>query len=110
MGLGLVGGIIVSEKNQSYVVVAEFSVLPGKREEFLVVAKADAEASVTKEAGCLQFDWAISAEDENAVLFYEVYTSREAFEEHMQQPHFADFKRDGTPLLAKDPVVRFFLR
>ncbi|SLN26704.1 Autoinducer 2-degrading protein LsrG [Aquimixticola soesokkakensis] len=91
----------------SYVVLPEFHVTPDNQAAFLDAARADAEASVATEAGCLQFDVIV---DDSAtpirVMFYEVYTDRAAFEAHLQTPHLAAF-RQALALCTELPVRQF---
>tara|TARA_R100000935_G_scaffold58801_1_gene98067 strand:+ start:1761 stop:2054 length:294 start_codon:yes stop_codon:yes gene_type:complete len=89
------------------VVVPEFLVTPDNRAAFLAAARADAEASVASEDGCLQFDVVVDdTVDPIRVLFYEVYRDEAAFETHLETPHLAAF-RDALTLCDEQPVRRF---
>ncbi|MTI16251.1 antibiotic biosynthesis monooxygenase [Rhodobacteraceae bacterium RKSG542] len=94
----------------AYAVIAEFKVKPGCLEQFLEVAREDAEHSVRDEEGCLVFDVNVSAEDENTVILYEVYTSREAFDAHLKTPHLAKFRENFPPLIEDRVPGRFLNR
>lgn len=88
----------------SFVVLPEFHVAPDKLTAFLAAARADAEASLSLEPGCLQFDVVVQQGDDVAkVLFYEVYTDRAAFDAHLQTPHLARF-REALALCDEQPV------
>lgn len=88
----------------SFVVLPEFHVAPDKLTAFLAAARADAEASLSLEPGCLQFDVVVQRGDRVAkVLFYEVYTDRAAFDAHLQTPHLARF-REALALCDEQPV------
>lgn len=95
----------------SFVVLPEFHVAPEKLTAFLAAARADAEASVADEPGCLQFDVVVaSGEGPVKVLFYEVYADRAAFDAHLQTPHLAAFRQalhlcDEQPVRFLDRVV-----
>lgn len=93
----------------SYIVLPEFHVAPGDLEAFLAAARADAEASIADEPGCLQFDVIVDRSASPArVMFYEVYTDRAGFEAHLQTPHLDAF-RVALSLCDERPV-RFFER
>ncbi len=93
----------------SFVVLPSFEVEEHQLDAFLAAARADAAASVTTEAGCLQFDIAVDRTKQPAsVIFYEVYTDRAAFEHHLTTPHLAVF-RECLHLCREGPV-QFFER
>jgi quinol monooxygenase YgiN len=58
-----------------FVVIAEFDVQPGKRDQFLEAASDDVGRSAADEPGCRQFD-VIRPESGNTVMSDEVYDSR----------------------------------
>ncbi len=76
----------------TFVVIAEFVVKEGLLEAFLAHAFDDAQDSLAKEPGCLQFDVLRTSNHPNGVLFYEVYQSRQAFDEHLKTPHVDRFR------------------
>lgn len=93
----------------SFVVLPSFEVGEGTLDAFLAAARADAEASVADEPGCLQFDVFVDRATRPAmVMFYEVYTDRAAFDAHLETPHLAAF-RDSLHLCDEGPV-QFFER
>ncbi|MGO4852787.1 putative quinol monooxygenase [Phaeovulum sp. W22_SRMD_FR3] len=88
----------------SFVVLPRFTVEEGQLEAFLAAARADAEASVAHEPGCLQFDVVVDRSARLAeVVFYEVYTDRAAFDAHLQTPHLEAF-RAALHLCTEGPV------
>lgn len=93
----------------SFVVLPEFHVAPENLTAFLAAARADADASLATEPGCLQFDVIVQEGDGPAkVLFYEVYTDRAAFDAHLQTSHLAAFRQALT--LCDEQPVRFLTR
>lgn len=94
----------------AFVVIAEFDVLPGKMEQFLAAALDDARHSVADEPGCRQFDVIRPEASETAVVFYEVYDSREAFDRHLETPHLDRFRTAFPSLIAAERPVRFARR
>ncbi len=59
--------------------------------EFKDVMKTQATNSLTREAGCHQFDICFDPADKRRVFLYELYTDKAAFEEHLQTDHFLNF-------------------
>ncbi|MGB7755604.1 MAG: putative quinol monooxygenase [Salinisphaera sp.] len=92
-----------------FVVIAEFAVKPGQREAFLKHAHEDARQSLANEDGCHQFDVLVPEAGGDVVVLHEAYTDRAAFDAHTRMPHYQPFKDASAPLLASDPVVRFFV-
>ncbi|OKH86898.1 putative quinol monooxygenase [Thalassospira sp. TSL5-1] len=93
----------------SFVVLPEFVVEAENLDAFLKAARDDAEASMTNEKGCQQFDVIVDIETTPIrVMFYEVYDDRAAFDRHLQTPHLAHF-RAALHLVQEGPV-RFFDR
>jgi len=76
----------------AYGVIAEFVVKEGMLEAFLQHAFDDARHSLAEEPGCLVFDVLRSSDHDRGVLFYEVYQSRQAFDEHLTTPHVERFR------------------
>lgn len=91
----------------AFVVIAEFVVKAGHMAAFLEAALDDASCSVRDEPGCRQFDVVRPEELPDAVLFYEVYDSREAFDAHLRTPHFDRFRLAFPPLIEAERPVRF---
>ena len=59
--------------------------------EFGQAVENQALNSLEREPGCRQFDVSYSDDDDRLVFLYEVYRDREAFDEHLNTPHFTDF-------------------
>jgi quinol monooxygenase YgiN len=88
-----------------FVVVSRYKVSEGHdpKELARLLRKEDAEVSVRKEPGCLEFSVYQDKEekdDSRAILLYERYTSEEAFKAHQQTPQFDIFKKQVEPHLA----------
>ena len=72
--------------------LVQIEVRPEDRDEFLHAMRANAEASVRDEPGCLRFDLCSVADDRDRFVLYELYTDEAAFAEHKAAPHFADWR------------------
>lgn len=94
----------------AFVVIAEFVVKEGMLDAFLGHALDDARHSVADEPGCLQFDVLRTGEGTNGVVFYEVYTSQQAFDDHLATPHVARFRAILSDHVAAERPVRMLTR
>ncbi len=95
---------------QPFVVIAEFQVKPECLDAFLALAHDDATASVSTEPGCRAFDVTVSQTEPGAVVFYEVYDDRAAFDAHLETPHLARFRAGFPELIESQRPVRFLAR
>jgi quinol monooxygenase YgiN len=95
--------------NGAFVVIAEFRVKPDAMDAFLNAAQDDAKHSVQDEPGCRQFD-VVRPDSGNNVVFYEVYDSREAFDDHLKTPHLDRFREAFPALIEEELPVRFLNR
>lgn len=67
-----------------------YTMKPGKRETFLrQVAACGALQAVRREEGCLQYEYFNSVENQDRLLLVEKWTSRDAQQIHMTQPHMS---------------------
>lgn len=99
--------IDIASPGEAFVVIAEFRVKPEAIETFLAAAEDDARHSVADEPGCRQFDVVRPEGEENAVVFYEVYDSRKAFDYHLTTPHLKRFQAAFPALILEERPVRF---
>ena len=84
----------------NFVLIAELQVTPESVEKFLPAILANAQASVAKEPGCLQFDVTQQTDDPTKFALYEVYIDAAAFEAHGKTTHVREF-REAT----KDVII-----
>lgn len=82
-----------------FVVIAEVRIRPGHRDTFLKLARQHADNCRRLEPACRQFDVTLPEGDPDAVLFYEVYDSAEAFEAHKASAHLAWFREQTRPMI-----------
>ena len=68
--------------------IVSIQMKPEYRDQILKGALEDARGSQNDEPGCLRFDVIQDDADPNKIYFYEIYTSEEAFQEHLKAPHF----------------------
>ncbi len=106
----MAAGADETDGSSAFVVIAEFEVKSGLVEAFLAAALDDARRSVADEPGCRQFDVIRPEGQDSAVVFYEVYDSRAAFDRHLETPHLARFREAFPPLIVAERPVRFARR
>jgi autoinducer 2-degrading protein len=93
-----------------FVVIAEFAVGPEHKQEFLDLCVYDHVRSTTDEPGCRQFDVVVSEEAPDAVILYEIYDDKAAFDYHLTTPHFAVFAEGLKKFGVTTTVVRTLAR
>jgi len=53
------------------------------------------------EAGCIKYDLHHSSDDPGAFMFYEIWKSKEALDEHIATPHLQNFLEKTKDILAE---------
>ena len=64
-------------------------------------------APTRAEAGCINYDFHVDAEDPNVFVFYENWKSRADLDAHMNTPHLAPLVGRLDELLARPVEMRF---
>jgi autoinducer 2-degrading protein len=70
------------------VLIVSIEMKPEYREQILKGVLEDASGAQHDEPGCLRFDVIQDSTDNNKIYLYEVYTSDQAFQKHLEAPHF----------------------
>jgi quinol monooxygenase YgiN len=79
--------------------IVHLEIDPLGRAEFLDAIRANAEASVRDEPGCLRFDVCSVDDDPTRFVLYELYADAAAFADHKVAPHFADWRTVASRLV-----------
>ena len=58
-----------------------------------------------QEAGCISYDLHQGYEDKEHFMFYENWSSHDAWDKHMETDHLKNFHTQAPELLAEAPVV-----
>lgn len=90
-----------------YIVTVLFEIAKAYRSEFSQLMNANAKASVAAELGCIQFDVCGNAEPDQRVFLYEVYASKEAFDEHLKSAHFLSFNEATLHMVVSKKIETF---
>ena len=81
--------------------IVHLQIDPACRDEFLDAIRANAEASVRDEPGCLRFDVCSVADDPTRFVLYELYADAAAFADHKAAPHFADWRAVSSRVVVR---------
>lgn len=77
-----------------FTVFVRLEVHPEALAEFTTGIRDNATASLLDEPGCIRFDVHQDADIPTRFYFYEIYSSRDAFEvEHKRAPHYAQWRQ-----------------
>lgn len=79
--------------------VAEIEVDSIHLEEYLSILKTEAAASLRLEAGVLCIYPMYQREHPTQIRLLEIYASKEAYEQHLQTPHFLHYKTETLPMV-----------
>ncbi len=87
-----------------YAVTVVFQIKAETVEDFLPLMIANAEASLKDEPGCRQFDVCTDPDRPGDVFLYELYDDADAFQAHLQTPHFKSFDANVAGMIAQKTV------
>ena len=89
----------------AYVILVDFRLRPGAKQEFRRLIDANARDSCRNEPGCRRFDVLEVPGDADRILLYEIYTDRAAFEAHLKTSHYDLFSRRSAQHVADKQVT-----
>src|SRR5690554_6493256 len=72
--------------------MAELEIDPTYLDEYMVILKEEAEASVRLEPGVIAIYPMYEKDNPAAIRILEIYANKEAYEIHLQSPHFIHYK------------------
>lgn len=86
--------------------VVQMDMKPERRDDFIAIMRRHAENCLAVEDGCLYFDVAVSRDDENQLVLYEVYRDQAAWDIHANSAHLAATRESYHGMLSgRDRVV-----
>ena len=88
-----------SYADEMMVRIAEISIEQDYLEQYLAILKEESEASVRLEPGVICIYPMIQKEEPTEIRLLEIYASREAYESHLQTPHFKHYKTTTLPMV-----------
>jgi autoinducer 2-degrading protein len=80
--------------------VVEMDVKPECRDQFIEIMRKHAENCLKIEEGCVYFDVAVSREDANKIVLYEVYRDQAALDAHAASDHLAETRENYAAMLS----------
>jgi quinol monooxygenase YgiN len=91
--------------------IAELQIDPDQLHDYLALLKEEIQASIEREPGVLMLHAVAEKERPEQIRILEVYAGKDAYEAHLQTPHFLKYK-EGTAgmvnalrLIDVDPVM-----
>jgi len=109
--LGILTGMGAQTMKQPLVRIAELEIDPGQLPAYLHELKEEIVASIRVEPGVLKL-YAVSVKDQpNQIRILEMYKDQEAYESHLQTPHFKKYKAEtqgmvkSLKLLEAEPIL-----
>ncbi|BDZ67725.1 putative quinol monooxygenase [Methanobacterium ferruginis] len=89
------------------IVTANITAKPGERDE-LISKSQDVIESTRQEQGNISYELLASTEDENVLLMFEKWESKEALDAHMQTEHFKAFGTAIKDIIAKELDITLY--
>ncbi len=72
--------------------ISEIEIEPNYLDEYLSILKEESKASIELEPGVISIYPMFQKENPNEIRILEIYADREAYESHLQTPHFKKYK------------------
>ena len=90
-----------------YAIMVTFTLNDGMADQFMPIMKTQAQNSMAKEEGCLQFDVLCHSDNLDMVSLYEVYRDKNAFDYHLKTSHYSEFS-GKIQKIVKDKLVTHY--
>lgn len=90
-----------------FVITVEFDIKHAFISEFIKAMQEQATNSLALEEDCLYFDVCQDTEDLNRIFLYEIYTSKAAFDAHLDSDHFKSFSDNVANWVTHKSVKSF---
>ena len=88
-----------------YSIFVTIDVNEADMEAFMQASYGDAEGSVRDEPDCLRFDMHRDASIRSRFYLYEVYADEDAFQRHLETPHFLKWQAEVESMFASEPLI-----
>ena len=111
MALVIIAGLSASSCNQTklnknplnlddmMVRIAEIEIDAAQLDEYLAILKEEAAASIRLEPGVISIYPMLQKDNPTQIRILEIYASKEAYEVHLQTPHFKHYKTATLPMV-----------
>jgi quinol monooxygenase YgiN len=94
------GGVLTMQKQDPLVRIAELEIDPAQLENYKAMLKEEIEISIRVEPGVLTLYAVAEKENPTRIRIFETYASVEAYQAHLETPHFKTYKV-GTQAMVK---------
>ena len=78
--------------NNMMIRISEIEINPNELEHYIAILKEESAASVKLEPGVISIFPMFQNEHPNQIRILEIYKNKEAYESHLQTPHFKHYK------------------
>ena len=82
----------IVDLNNMIIRISEIEIDPNYLDEYLSILKEEAQASVRLETGVISIYPMYQKENPTEIRILEIYSNKEAYEAHLQTPHFKYYK------------------
>lgn len=79
--------------------------LPGKRDQVRQVWERHMQALITQNRAHENYFYCYDNNDPDAICVYQQYSDHEASQAFLENPSYADYHKEVTPLLAGEPKI-----
>lgn len=79
--------------------IAEIEIHPQFVDEYTLILKEEAAASVNKETGVIAIFPMTEAENPSTIKIIEIYANETAYKNHLETPHFKHYKTATLPMV-----------
>jgi quinol monooxygenase YgiN len=83
---------VAEPAEEPYIRIAEIEIDAGRIDEYRAAVKEEIEGSIRSEPGVLALYAVHDKRDPARVRVFEIYANEEAYQAHLQTPHFAKYK------------------
>jgi quinol monooxygenase YgiN len=106
--IGLLSGLLLAERANALVLpddaqvrMAELVIDPAQMEAFKAAVTEGMQEAVRSEPGVFALYAVAKKDSSNTLLFFEIYASDEAYQAHLQSPHFRKFFETTKSMVLK---------
>ena len=85
--------------------IAEIEIVPGYLEEYKTILEEEARASIDLEPGVISIFPMYEQENPNQIRILEIYANQEAYQSHLETPHFLTYKESTLEMVKSLKLV-----
>ena len=85
--------------------ISEIQIVPEHLDEYILILKEEAEASVRLESGVVSIYPMFQKENPTEIRILEIYAGMKAYEAHLQTPHFKHYKASTLKMVTSLKLI-----